>query len=237
MACEVDWRMTERLQKYMARCGLGSRRACEKLIEQGVVTVDGVPAHLGQSVEESSVVQCRGVNVVPPEQLVYWMMHKPVGYVTTVSDPQGRPTVMELLPPDIGRVFPVGRLDLDSEGLLLFTNDGELTQKLLHPSRHVWKRYQCLVRGVPTAATLRALEQGLELTDGVTAPCRARWLGDRLEIELQEGRKRQVRRMLGLVGHPVQALRRVAFGPIHLGDLAPGKCRQLTAAEVARLHG
>jgi 23S rRNA pseudouridine2605 synthase len=230
--------MTERLQKYLARCGLGSRRACEKLIEQGLVRVDGAPAHLGQSIDPAaSIVECRGARVLPPEALVYWMMHKPVGYVTTVSDPQGRPTVMELLPDGVGRVFPVGRLDRDSEGLLLFTNDGELTQRLLHPSRHVWKRYRCLVQGKPSAATLRALEQGVELTDGLTAPCRARWLGDCVEIELQEGRKRQVRRMLGVVGHPVQALRRVAFGAVELGDLLPGKCRRLSDAEVARLRG
>lgn len=231
--------MPERLQKYMARCGLGSRRACEKLIEQGVVQVDGAPASLGQSVEPGlSRVFCRGREVLPPSHLQYWMLHKPVGYVTTVSDPQGRATVMELLPPELPRLFPVGRLDRDSAGLLLFTNDGELTQRLLHPSQHVWKCYHCGVEQRPHAEVLRRLEQGVELDDGPTAPCRCRWREDRgcVEVEIREGRKRQVRRMLASVGHPVVWLRRVSFGPLQLGSLAPGQSRPLSDSEVALLR-
>jgi 23S rRNA pseudouridine2605 synthase len=229
--------MAERLQKYLARCGVGSRRACEKLIEQGLVSVDGVPAQLGQNVEpERQAVVCRGRTIVPPTAGQYWMLNKPVGYVTTVSDPQGRPTVMDLLPAGLERVFPVGRLDRDSQGLLLFTNDGELAQRLLHPSHKVWKAYHCGLKEQPPASVLRQLEKGVELVDGVTAPCEVRWLGDRLLVRLREGRKRQVRRMLGAVGYPVVWLRRVAFGGLELGDLPEGQCRALSAAEVGRLR-
>lgn len=229
--------VAERLQKYLARCGLGSRRACESLITAGEVTVDGRVAGLGESVEEGQRIQWRGRNVAPPLSLVYWMMNKPVGYVSTVSDPQGRPTVMELLPRMDERIFPVGRLDRDSQGLLLFTNDGELTQRLLHPSRHVWKTYLLGLDGRPSETELQRLRAGVELDDGPTAPCRARWLGDCLEVEVQEGRKRQVRRMLAFFGYGTRWLQRVGFGPVGLGDLPEGRCRRLSDREVAALRG
>ncbi len=191
---------------------------------------------LGTCLEPGDEVLLDGKPVVPPSGLHYWMLNKPVGYVTTVSDPQGRDTVMRLMPTHLPRIFPVGRLDLDSMGLLLFTNDGELTHKLLHPSRHVWKTYHCGLRFRPSDAVLERLRQGVELEDGLTAPCRVQWLRDFLQVDLREGRKRQVRRMLASIGHPVQWLRRVAFGPIQLGSLPEGECRALTAAEVEALR-
>lgn len=229
--------MTERLQKYLARCGVGSRRACESLIEQGRVLVDGAVASLGSSVGEGQRVTLDGSPVTPVGRLHYWMLNKPVGYVTTVSDPQGRDTVMKLMPSHLPRIFPVGRLDRDSMGLLLFTNDGELTHHLLHPSGHVWKTYHVGLHREISADALQRLRSGLELEDGPTAPCRARWLRGCLEVEIHEGRKRQVRRMLALLGYPVQWLRRVAFGPLKLGGLPEGECRALTPDEVAALRG
>lgn len=229
--------MSERLQKYLARCGVGSRRHCETLIEQGRVLVDGQVALLGSSVSAGQAVMLDGRTILPPVRLHYWMLNKPVGYVTTVSDPQGRDTVMKLMPPHLPRIFPVGRLDRDSMGLLLFTNDGELTNRLLHPSRHVWKTYHCGLHRQPGQEALQQLRSGLELEDGLTAPCRARWIRGTLEIEICEGRKRQVRRMLAFLGYPVQWLRRVAFGPLVLGALPEGECRSLTVEEVNSLRG
>ena len=215
---------------------MGSRRACEKLIEEGRVRVNSQVVELGACLEPGDAVLVDGRPVVLTSGLHYWMLNKPVGYVTTVSDPQGRDTVMRLMPKHLPRVFPVGRLDLDSMGLLLFTNDGELTHKLLHPSQHVWKTYQCGVRARPAEVVLERLRQGVELEDGLTAPCRVRWDRDCLEVELREGRKRQVRRMLASIGHPVQWLRRIAFGPIQLGALPEGECRALSPAEVEALR-
>ncbi|MBT9583889.1 rRNA pseudouridine synthase [bacterium] len=230
--------MQERLQKYLARCGVGSRRACETLIEQQRVRVNGQVATLGSSLDATlDTVTLDERPVLAPSRLHYWILNKPVGYVTTVSDPQGRDTVMKLMPAHLPRIFPVGRLDRDSMGLLLFTNDGELTHQLLHPSRHVWKTYHCGLHGQPSESALEQLRQGLQLDDGPTAPCRARWQRGCLEVELSEGRKRQVRRMLASLGYPVQWLRRVAFGPLKLEGLAEGQCRALTAAEVEALRG
>lgn len=230
--------MQERLQKYLARCGVASRRSCENLIEQGRVRVNGQVASLGCSIDASlDVVQLDDNPVMPPKRLQYWVLHKPLGYVTTVSDPQGRETVMQLMPRHLPRLFPVGRLDRDSSGLLLFTNDGELTHKLLHPSSHVWKTYHCGLHAQPSEEVLERLRRGLLLEDGPTAPCRARWHRGCLEIELREGRKRQVRRMLASLGYPVQWLRRVGFGPLKLEGLAEGECRPLTQDEVQQLYG
>jgi 23S rRNA pseudouridine2605 synthase len=230
--------MQERLQKYLARCGQGSRRACEALIEQGRVCVNGQVAPLGSSVQAGlDQVTLDERPVLPPSRLHYWILHKPVGYVTTVSDPQGRDTVMKLMPSHLPRIFPVGRLDRDSMGLLLFTNDGELTHRLLHPSRHVWKTYHCGLRSQPPESVLEQLRRGVLLDDGPTAPCRAHWQRGCLVVELSEGRKRQVRRMLASLGYPVQWLRRVAFGPLTLEGLAEGQCRSLTAEEVEALRG
>ena len=230
--------MQERLQKYLARCGLGSRRGCEHLIEQGRVRVNGAVATLGSSLDPlSDEVLVDDEVVRAPSLLHYWMLNKPTGYVTTVSDPQGRDTVMKLMPSHLPRVFPVGRLDRDSMGLLLFTNDGELTHRLLHPSSHVWKTYHCGLHTQPGETVLEQLRQGVVLDDGPTAPCRARWLRGCLEVELSEGRKRQVRRMLASLGYPVQWLRRVAFGPLRLDGLPEGQCRVLRDDEVAALRG
>ena len=228
--------VAERVQKYLARCGLGSRRACEKLIEEGRVRVNGTVVALGACVLPGDKVLMDERPVVLTSGLHYWMLNKPVGYVTSVTDPQGRDTVMRLMPRHLPRIFPVGRLDLDSMGLLLFTNDGDLTYKLLHPSGHVWKTYHCGLRAQPTEAVLERVRAGLQLEDGLTAPCKARWLRGCLEISLCEGRKRQVRRMLAAVGHPVEWLRRVSFGPLDLGNLPEGQCRALSDPEVEALR-
>lgn len=198
--------------------------------------VNSVVVELGACVASGDEILVDGKPVVLTSGLHYWMLNKPVGFVTTVSDPQGRDTVMRLMPRHLPRIFPVGRLDLDSMGLLLFTNDGDLTHKLLHPSKHVWKTYHCGLRARPPESVLEQLRQGVELDDGQTAPCRIRWARDFLEVELREGRKRQVRRMLAFVGFPVQWLRRVAFGPITLGSLPEGECRALSPAEVEALR-
>lgn len=198
--------------------------------------VNSVVIELGACVASGDEILVDGKPVVLTSGLHYWMLNKPVGFVTTVSDPQGRDTVMRLMPRHLPRIFPVGRLDLDSMGLLLFTNDGDLTHKLLHPSKHVWKTYHCGLRARPPESVLEQLRQGVELDDGQTAPCRIRWARDFLEVELREGRKRQVRRMLAFVGFPVQWLRRVAFGPITLGSLPEGECRALSPAEVEALR-
>lgn len=198
--------------------------------------VNSVVVELGACVASGDEILVDGKPVVLTSGLHYWMLNKPVGFVTTVSDPQGRDTVMRLMPRHLPRIFPVGRLDLDSMGLLLFTNDGDLTHKLLHPSNHVWKTYHCGLRARPPESVLEQLRQGVELDDGQTAPCRIRWARDFLEVELREGRKRQVRRMLAFVGFPVQWLRRVAFGPITLGSLPEGECRALSPAEVEALR-
>lgn len=174
--------------------------------------------------------------VVVGEDLVYLMLHKPVGVLTTVRDPGGRPTVMSLVRVP-QRVFPVGRLDKDTSGLLLFTNDGALAHRLLHPSQGVRKRYEATVRGQPMGSAMARLERGVMLDDGPTAPCRARVMGgSKVLVEIKEGRKRQVRRMLEAVGHPVVTLHRVGFGPLKLGELPPGKWRELTSAELAMLQ-
>ena len=191
---------------------------------------------MGATVGPGDVVAVDGV-VVVGEDLVYLMLHKPVGVLTTVRDPGGRPTVMSLVKVP-QRVFPVGRLDKETSGLLLFTNDGELAHRLLHPSKGVRKRYEAVVKGQPMGSAMARLERGVMLDDGVTAPCRARVMGgSRVLVEIKEGRKRQVRRMLEAVGHPVVTLHRVGFGPLTLGDLAPGKWRELTSSELAMLKG
>lgn len=175
------------------------------------------------------------------EHLVYLMLNKPVGFVTTLSDPQGRPTVRDLLRGVRERVFPVGRLDYHSAGLLLLTNDGELAQRLMHPSHGVRKMYEVKVKGVPPAETLRTLERGVALEEGRTAPAEVRVLGSRndktwLELAIAEGKRRQIRRMCEAVGHPVEKLVRVRLGPLKLGKLRVGAFRELTDLEVSKLR-
>jgi 23S rRNA pseudouridine2605 synthase len=232
----------ERLQKVLARAGIGSRRACEQLVAQGRVTVDGEVAQLGRRVDPAHAhVAIDGVPVVTDTTLVHWLLHKPVGYVSTANDPQGRPTVLDLVP-DEPRVFTVGRLDLDSEGLLILTNDGELAQLLMHPRHGVEKEYFVEVDGVPAPGALRRLREGVELDDGVTQPARARLVQESgegsaaLEIVVKEGRKRMVRRMCSAVGHPVRRLVRTRIGPLRDQRLASGTWRALRPEEVRALY-
>jgi 23S rRNA pseudouridine2605 synthase len=239
----------ERLQKFLARAGVASRRHAEEMILAGRVRVNGqVVTQLGTKVQAAKdAVQVDGQPVSLPVARVYLLLHKPAGVVTTASDPQGRQTVLDLLPPSLraARVFPVGRLDLDSEGLLLLTNDGAFALHLMHPRYEQEKEYHALVRGRPRPEVLEALRRGLVLPGEPrpTAPAQARFLraasgsDSWLAVTLHEGRKRQVRRMLEVVGHPVQRLIRVRVGPLGLGDLAPGQWRLLNAAEVAALAG
>jgi len=227
----------ERLQKVLARAGLGSRRVCEELIADGRVTVNGEVARLGRRVDpERDAVALDGVPVIVRDDFVYYVLNKPTGYVSTASDPEGRPTVVELVPAT-PRVFPVGRLDYDTEGLLLLTNDGDLTHLLTHPSFGVVKTYLAEVEGDPAPAAVRALREGVELDDGLTAPARVNVVQRRdetsaVELGIHEGRNRQVRRMCEAVGHPVVRLVRVRIGPLRDGSLK----RALTQAEVRALY-
>ena len=226
-----------RLAKYLAHAGVASRRAAERLIAGGRVTVDGeVTTDPALSVGESSSVAVDG-QVVAPEPREVHLLHKPAGVVSTAKDTHGRPTVVDMVRSD-GRLYPVGRLDADSTGLLLLTNDGELAERLTHPRYGVETTYRVTVEppSVPERA-LRQLREGVELEDGPTAPARVRRAGPGvLEVSIGEGRKRQVRRMCEAVGHRVVSLERVAFGPLRLAGLAEGEARRLTAAEVERLR-
>ncbi|MGH9029972.1 MAG: pseudouridine synthase [Acidimicrobiales bacterium] len=230
---------TERLQKVLARAGFGSRRACEELIAARRVTVDGEVAALGRQVDAArESVEVDGARIGGLPGLVHYLLNKPAGVVTTARDPQGRRKVTDLVP-DAPRVFPVGRLDGDSEGLLVVTNDGELAQRLTHPSFGIEKEYLVKVEGMPSAGDLRSLRSGVELSDGKTARAAVGVVGDPadglLRIAIHEGRNRQVRRMCEAVGHPVRRLVRVRIGPLRLRDLQPGQWRDLTAKEVHAL--
>ncbi len=224
-----------RLNAYLARAGVASRRAADELIKAGRVTVNGEPGQLNTFVERLDRVAVDGEDV-SAQRLAYVLLHKPAGTVTTARDPQGRPTVVELVDlPE--RVVPVGRLDADATGALLLTNDGPLAHRLAHPRYLVDKVYEAEVDGTPNAESLRRLRGGIELEDGVTAPARVRLLGPGvLELVLHEGRNHQVKRMCEAVGHPVRRLHRSAYAGIGLGGLAQGEWRELSAAEVARLR-
>ncbi len=231
-----------RLQKVLARAGVGSRRTNEMMIAEGRVTVNDEVAVLGRRVDpEHDRVALDGVPVVVDTSIVHWVLNKPAGYVTTARDTHDRPTVLELVPGE-PRVFPVGRLDLETEGLLLLTNDGELAQLLSHPSHGVEKEYFVEVEGKPSPASLRALRTGIELDDGPTRPAQAKILQESsrgttaLTIIVKEGRKRMVRRMCAAVGHPVVRLARTRIGPLRDPHLAPGAWRVLTTDEVRALY-
>jgi 23S rRNA pseudouridine2605 synthase len=226
----------ERLQKVLARAGFGSRRVCDDLIADGRVTVDGEPAILGQRVHSATEkVEVDGVLVPTAAGLVYYLLNKPAGVITSAADPQGRPTVVDLVP-DEPRVFPVGRLDLATEGLLILTNDGDLAFALAHPSHGVDKEYLVELDGEPGPGALRSLRQGVQLDDGLTAPARVGVMGPGvIRIVIHEGRNRQVRRMFEAVGHPVQRLVRTRIGPISDSTLSPGAWRTLSIAEVRSL--
>jgi len=227
----------ERLQKVLARAGVASRRASEELIEAGRVRVNGRTAELGMRVDAAAdVVEVDGTRLSLAPGLVYYLLNKPAGVVSTASDPQGRPTVVQLVPSD-PRVFPVGRLDADSEGLLLLTNDGHLANRLAHPSHGVEKEYLVHVSGQPSPGAVRRLRQGVDLDDGRTAPARVSVVGSGLlRITIHEGRNRQVRRMCEAVGHPVHRLVRVRIGPLRDQRLAPGHWRALTQTELRALE-
>ncbi len=231
-----------RLQKYLSEYGVASRRAAERMIAEGRVMVNG------------SVVDAMGVKVDPAQdqifvdgkrietrpQLRYLLLFKPVGYICSVHDDRRRRTVLDLLEGINERVYPVGRLDYDTSGLLLLTNDGEMTNQLLHPSYQVEKTYLAQVTGIPASHDLQRLREGIMLADGMTAPAKARIQSVRqgnavIELQIHEGRNRQVRRMMDAIGHPVQRLRRTAVAFLRLEGLQPGQWRDLTAEEVARL--
>jgi len=231
----------ERVQKVLARAGFGSRRAAEELVRDGRVSIDGQPARLGDRVDPAVAhVSVDGVPVPTAPGLVYYLLHKPDRVVTTADDPQGRRTVVDLVPAQ-PRVFPVGRLDYDTSGLLVLTNDGQLAQLLTHPRHGVPKTYLAEVAGTPSRAALHQLRAGVVLDDGPTAPAKVRQVGARgdataLEITIHEGRNRQVRRMCEAVGHPVTRLVRTRVGPVRDERLRPGEWRPLTGAETRALY-
>ena len=227
----------ERVQKVLARAGIGSRRHCEELIEDGLITINGVTATLGDKVDvEVDVVAVEGVPIGLAPGLVYYLLNKPAGVVTTAADTHGRPTVVDLVPAE-PRVFPVGRLDQDSEGLLLLTNDGELTHRLTHPSFGVEKEYLAEVEGAPSRGALRRLRDGVELEDGITAPAKVSAVAPNLlRITIHEGRNRQVRRMCEAIGHPVVRLVRSRIGTLTDRVLKPGEWRLLLPSEVRELE-
>lgn len=224
-----------RLNAYLARAGVASRRGADELIKAGRVTVNGEPGQLNTFVAGRDRVEVDGERVTA-QALTYVLLHKPAATVTTARDPQGRPTVVDFV--DVPeRVVPVGRLDADTTGALLLTNDGRLAHRLAHPRYGVEKVYEADVEGRPDAAALRVLAAGVELEDGLTAPAKARRLGpSRVELVLHEGRNRQVRRMLEAVGHPVRTLHRAAYAGLTLEGLEPGRWRELEPSEVRRLR-
>ena len=225
-----------RLNAWLARAGVASRRGADELIKAGRVTVNGEPGQLNTFVQARDRVELDG-RLLSKQQLAYVLLHKPAGVVTTASDPQGRPTVVALVA-HASRVVPVGRLDADTTGALLLTNDGELAHSLAHPSHEVDKVYVAEVEGDPSPAALGALERGVELDDGRSAPARARRLAPgRVELTIHEGRKHQVKRMLAAVGHPVRRLHRRAYAGLTVEGLEPGRWRELEPSEVERLKG
>jgi 23S rRNA pseudouridine2605 synthase len=228
-----------RLAKFLAHAGVASRRAAELLIGEGRVSVGGQTAtDPALDVDEDSGVAVDGRPIAGAEPRVVYALNKPVGVVSTARDTHGRPTVVDLVPERGLRLYPVGRLDADSSGLILLTNDGELANRLTHPSFEVPKTYRARLAGGPVgAATLRTLRDGVPLDGSTTVPARVRRRGtDEIEITIHEGRNRQVRRMCESLGHPVLELHRIAFGPLRLGDLRSGDCRRLGADEVGRLR-
>lgn len=230
-----------RLQKYLAECGIASRRAAEKLIAAGRVTVNGTAAVIAQDVDPAQDAVSVDGRPVRPNDKVYIVLNKPEGTVTTAKDTHDRPTVLDCVKGVRARVFPVGRLDMDVEGVLLLTNDGELAYRLTHPRFEVEKVYLAWVHGCVTPQTAMSLENGVRLDDGLTAPARAVILSaghetTLLRLHLREGRKREVKRMCAAIGHPVKTLHRVAFGNIQAKGLRPGEWRYLSEREIEGLR-
>lgn len=232
----------ERLQKFLAHAGIGSRRSCEELILQGKVKVNGfIVTALGTKIDpDNDKVEIDNNIIKSKEDMVYVLLNKPDGYVTTSKDPQGRPTVIDLIKRVNKRIYPVGRLDYQTEGLLLLTNDGELAYRLTHPKYKVKKVYQALVKGNPDEKTLQKLRKGIILEDGITQPAQVKILNKikentLLELAIHEGRNRQVRRMCKAINHPVLNLKRTQIGFLTLGSLPKGQFRFLTSKEIEQL--
>ena len=235
-----------RLEKYIATSGVASRRAAKKSIRAGRVTVNGEPVFVpGHPINvEADVVECDGQRVAALAERTYLMLNKPAGYITTRRDERKRPTVMDLVANMSDTLYPVGRLDLETEGLLLFTNDGDFAYRLLHPSHQIEKTYWVWVKGVPGDTAIQQLRRGVAIPGGTTAPARVKRLkidapaaAAKFEIVIHEGKKRQVRLMFKAVGHPVLRLKRVQIGNLRLGDLRAGQYRLLTPEEVSDLKG
>ncbi|MCG2720669.1 MAG: rRNA pseudouridine synthase [Thermodesulfovibrionales bacterium] len=233
--------MEKRLQKILSEMGIASRRASEELILEGRVTVNGQVATLGTKADAAKDhIKLNGKLLLRPEPKVYLMFNKPRGVVTTLNDPEGRPTVKDFLKRVKYRVFPVGRLDYDSEGLLLLTNDGDFAQSLLHPSKKIFKTYLVKAKGEPDEAKIQKLRKGIKLMEGVTAPAKIKKLQKTenntwFEMSIHEGKKRQIRRMFKEINHPVLKLTRIKFGALSLGDLKSGGYRFLTAEEIEKM--
>lgn len=230
-----------RLQKILAQMGIASRRKAEELILEGRVTVNGKVAELGMKADPLvDHIKVDGKLLLRPEPKVYYLMNKPPRVVTTLYDPQGRPTVKDFIKRIPYRIYPVGRLDYNSEGLLLLTNDGELANAILHPSKAIPKTYIVKVKGHPNEQELQRLRQGIRLEDGMTAPAKVSLIkyaeaNSWIEITIHEGKKRQVRRMFERIGHSVIKLKRIAINGLRLGSLKPGEIRQLTKEELLSL--
>ncbi len=233
---------TIRLQKFLAECGVASRRKAEQLISRGAVSVDGrTITEMGCKIDpKRQEVRYQGRLIKPKTKWTYILLNKPKGYVTTMSDPQGRPIVTSLLKDLDTRLFPVGRLDIDSEGALLLTDDGALAHKILHPSHESTKTYEVVVKGIVSQGKIRKLEQGIEIEGKKTWPAKISQVKKqgsacRLEISIHEGRKRQVRRMFEAIGHPVINLKRTAYGKLQLGSLKSGAYRFLTPEDMKKV--
>ncbi|MBQ9481107.1 MAG: rRNA pseudouridine synthase [Clostridia bacterium] len=229
-----------RINKFLAECGVASRRQCDKLIEEGAVKVNGKPCALGAEVDDGDTVTVNGKRVTYGNKREYYIMNKPKGYVCTVSDDKGRKTVMELLPKHAGRVFPVGRLDYATEGLLLFTNDGDLAFRLTHPKNEIPKTYTAKIEGTVTDKELDKLRFGVEIDGRMTHKCNARITESdkdhtKVTVTITEGRNRQVRKMFEAIGKEVAFLKRIKIGDLTLRGLDRGECRPLTPSEVEYL--
>lgn len=228
-----------RINKYLAQCGVASRRECDRLIAEGKVTVNGRPAGLGDDVNDGDNIKVEG-RPVSVKKNEYYLLHKPKGYLCTVSDDKGRKTVMDILGDGVGRVYPVGRLDYDSEGLLILTTDGELAQHLMHPSNEVPKTYLVKVEGRLTEADLNPIRSGIEIDGYVTKKCRAHIVETnkdytKVELVLREGKNREIRKMFAAIGREVTLLKRTKVGELSLRGLDRGAFRKLTPAEVEYL--
>lgn len=229
-----------RINKFLAACGVASRRECDRLVEDGKVTVNGKPATVGLEVDESDEIFVDGKKVVIQKN-EYYVLNKPKGYICSVSDEKGRKTVMDLMPKNVGRIYPVGRLDYDSEGLLIMTTDGELAQRLTHPSNEVPKTYLVKIEGTCTEAVLNPIRSGVEIDGYVTKKCKAHIVETnkaytKIHVTLTEGKNREIRKMFAAIGKEVSLLKRIKIGEITLRGLDRGAYRKLSKQEIAYLN-